>query len=307
MRSILLLLILSHCVSSEKSVPDKQENISPAEKKVIDEYRAELEVGRSMAGKLITVYGSVGNDAFLNYINQVGIYVAKFSAAPEKKYMFAVLNDKSVNAYACPGGYVFITMGALKLSRNEAELAGILGHEIAHVSKRHMMQTLLAMSKEELDKKSEQIKIERNSPEMHARQRPVADENDQATRFIKVLALATGSGNLNFLTAAKAGMNLMLQKGLDPKMELEADHEGVKYATAAGYSPTALKSFLTRLQASKKDKKSASEILDKTHPSFDKRNAEIDKALLEIDATSIVGATQQQRYKSKFKTLKTKA
>ena len=307
MRFILLLLILTHCASFEKTAPEKKmETLSPAEKKVIEDYRAELEVGRSMAGKLITVYGSIGDIGLLNYLNELGLYVAQFSATPQKKFMFAILDDKSVNAYACPGGYIFITIGALRLARNEAELAAILGHEIAHVSKRHMMQTLLALSKEELDAKATRLKAERSTDVMKARQRPEADENDSATQFIKVIALASGGSNLNLLTAAKAGMNLMLEKGLNPQMELQADHEGVKYAASAGYDPFALKIFLARLQESKKNQKASSEVLDKTHPNFDKRTAEIDKALSEIDANGIIGATQQQRFQNKIKKLKQK-
>ena len=68
--------------------------------------------------------------------------MAEVSDRPTLNYHFAILNSQEQNAFAAPGGYIFITVGLLKTLKNEAELAGVLAHEIAHVTKQHMLETI---------------------------------------------------------------------------------------------------------------------------------------------------------------------
>lgn len=102
----------------------------------------ELRIGREVAARIAGRYGIVDNTQLTEYVTLVGLLAAANSERPNLPYRFAVLDSDEVNAHAAPGGYIFITMGALRESENEAELAGILSHEIAHVTGRHILLEL---------------------------------------------------------------------------------------------------------------------------------------------------------------------
>jgi predicted Zn-dependent protease len=100
--------------------------------------REEINIGMKYAPQAVFEFGGTYSDDLLNnYINDVGQKLAKVSHRPILDYQFKVVNTSIVNAFALPGGYVYITRGMLDVLHNEAELAGVLGHEIAHISARH--------------------------------------------------------------------------------------------------------------------------------------------------------------------------
>src|SRR5207248_191676 len=90
------------------------------------------------AAKLISIFGLYDNPEMMKYVNLVGNTVAKQGARTDTQYHFAILDTDVVNAMAMPGGFVFVTRGALSLMESESELAGVLGHEVAHVDLRHL-------------------------------------------------------------------------------------------------------------------------------------------------------------------------
>lgn len=293
--------------STRETVDSK---LSAEQQKTLDEARAELEIGRNMAGRLLKFYGAYPDEKLVRYVNEVGLYVAKFSEHPERRYMFDVYNSETVNAFACPGGYVLISLGAIKTASNEAELAHILGHEIAHVGRKHMFNTLTKMSKDELDKAAAEAENSAQIPdEIKARQRP--EPEDSALGSLVARYLAGSTAGLNVLQAAKAGMSLIMEKGLGAELELEADREGTKYAINAGYTPKALISFLCRLEVERgrpkdyclrqeenaaKAKLAAQSVLDRTHPPVPLRVSNIKNVLLDMKAEDIVGAKGKKRF-----------
>ena len=94
----------------------------------------DIEIGRKYAPEVEKQMGGrIANEGLQNYIDSVGQRIARVSHRPDLEYHFVALNDKSVNALALPGGYLFITKGMLKKLTTEAQLAGILAHEIVHV------------------------------------------------------------------------------------------------------------------------------------------------------------------------------
>ena len=107
-----------------------------------------------MAGRLLQYYGHYDNEELIKYINEVGLYVSANSDFPDRRYMFDIINTEEINAFACPGGYILISKGALRHAENEAELAHVLAHEIAHVGKKHMFDRLKSMTPEEMEKTS---------------------------------------------------------------------------------------------------------------------------------------------------------
>ena len=101
----------------------------------------ELQVGAEEHPKMVEQFGGVyGDKALSAYVRDMGLRLAKTSEMPDLPWTFTVLNDPLVNAFALPGGYVYVTRGLLALASDEAELAGVLSHEIGHVTARHSAQ-----------------------------------------------------------------------------------------------------------------------------------------------------------------------
>lgn len=293
--AVMTLSALTGCTRANKP-KDQSQTLSPGEEKALDEYMAEVEIGRNMAGRLLAHYGVIEDDKVVGYVNQVGNYVASYSDYPDRRYMFAILKHESVNAFACPGGYVLVTMGALRAAENEAELAGILGHEVAHVGKKHMFDTLRQMKERDIAKAAEQSKTSKTIPaEIKLRERPQPAETGAGAMLARYLSGSAGAG-LNILQAASAGMSLITEKGLDKELEFEADREGVKYAIRAGYNPKSMQAYLQRLsdKSDKSDKKVKN--LEKTHPSIAARKAAIAKVLVTLKADDIIGASGKERF-----------
>ena len=101
----------------------------------------EKEVGASEHPKIVEQFGGVYEYSNLGfYVARVGAKLAQFSELPNLGYTFTILNDEKVNAFALPGGYVYITRGLLAIVADEAEMAGVLAHEIGHITARHSSQ-----------------------------------------------------------------------------------------------------------------------------------------------------------------------
>ena len=170
----------------------------------------EIEIGRDIAATIAGRF-PVSTDAPLTrYVNLVGLTVASQAPRPDITYRFAVLETPVVNAYAAPGGYIFITRGALGLIQSEAELAGVLAHEVGHVNRRHVIEQI---------RKSDTMREVRNTVDL------------QGAVMDHVVGAGTG----------------MLFTGLSRGDELEADSLGLEYASGAGYDPGGLAAFVGRL------------------------------------------------------------
>ena len=209
----------------------------------------EQEAGRDAASILLGA-SPVLDDAALNrYVNRVGRWVALHSDRPDLNWRFAVLDDQDINAFAAPGGYVFITKGMLARLGSEAELAGVLGHEIAHVTEKHH---LAAMRKQ------------------------------AGMKLVGIAASAAmedqGYDSEKLAPLAKAAKN-MYSRGLDRKDEYRADRLGVVLAARAGYDPYGLPAVLQTLDRMNPDSGALS-LLIKTHPRPADRLQRLDEAML---------------------------
>ena len=297
--SAVLLLYTASLVGGCTSTPKKEEDaetkpiVTTDAQKKMAEMQAEVEVGRSMAGRLLQAFSIYQNEALTNYVNQVGNYVASHSPVPERNYMFQLLDSDSVNAFACPGGYILVTVGAVRIAENEAELAAILGHEVTHVHRMHMFNTLRKMDKAQMEKSADETGNAKLPESVLARARPKAEDSAFGNMMARYLASAGGAG-INVIMAAAAGMGVILKKGLDKDYEYEADLGGVKAAVDAGYDPRAMLAFLGRLQKKKADLQIA--VLEETHPKIEDRRLRIAKLLKDMNAQDIVGALGKERF-----------
>jgi len=179
----------------------------------------ELRIGAEEHPKMIKEFGGAYADAKLRaYIRRIGLKLAGFSETRDLPYTFTILNDDKVNAFALPGGYVYITRGLLALAENEAEMAGVLAHEIGHVAARHT--------------------AERYSTAM-------------ATNLgLMVLGALGSAAGLPSGVGRIIGFGAQAAlRGYSREQELEADMLGVRYLARAGYSPQAMISFFHKLKA----------------------------------------------------------
>ena len=199
-------------------------------------YEEEQSLGQAIALQVVARSGgTLEQPDLVRYVNLVGQAVASTSDRPDIPYHFAVLKDDSINAFAAPAGYVFVTNGMLKQVRNVAELAGVLGHEIAHVSQKHILEV-----------------IQRSKQLAGVSQAGLSAANQNPQTFKNVID-----------TAVKK----LLDEGLDQEKEIEADTLGDAFAARVGYDPTAYLALLTRLRALKGDDAA----FFKTHPNFSAR------------------------------------
>lgn len=178
----------------------------------------EIAIGQAVAIEAFSRFGGEHGDRNLTtYINLVGKTVAEVSDRPELTYRFAILNSPEQNAFAAPGGYIFVTIGLLKTLNNEAELAGVLAHEVAHVTRKHMLNTL-----------------QRSSILANVSEFSLSAMNKDPQLFSNVIDAAT---------------DMLFEKGLDKELEFEADTYGIEYAYRAGYHPNGLLDYLATLQS----------------------------------------------------------
>ena len=100
----------------------------------------EIALGRNADRDIVSAYGSYEDASLAGYVDNIGQEMAVISHRPELGYTFRVLDTPVINAFALPGGYVYVTRGILAHMGSEAELAGVVGHEIGHITARHSAQ-----------------------------------------------------------------------------------------------------------------------------------------------------------------------
>jgi predicted Zn-dependent protease len=230
---------------------DTVKNVGKAVKD-IDEPE-EISIGRDVASRLLGAAPLVADAGLQRYVNHVGRWLAAQSERPDLPWQFGVLDSPNLNAFAVPGGTIFITRGLLEKMRNEAELAGVLGHEIGHVLKKHHLKAI---------QKGAQTALAGDALSMALKERSGAARD-------KLIAFGTE----------------MYGRGLDKSDELEADRLGVVIAARAGYDAYGLPSVLQTLQAMNAQD-SGLALMFKTHPAPAERLGALDRMQPTLDAYS---------------------
>ena len=198
----------------------------------IDE-AGEIRIGQEFAATLLGAKPLSPDLRLQRYVNALGRWLSLQTERPDLPWTFAVLDDPGFNAFATPGGHVFVTQGLVNRMRNEAELAGVLAHEIAHVLRKHHLRAV---------------------------------QKNAGLSLLSDFVGATKQGGNSQAQAALLNVGRKLYaSGLDQSDEFEADRLGVVIAARAGYDAYGLPSVLQLLQA-----QSASDggfsLLFATHP-----------------------------------------
>ena len=205
----------------------------------------EVEIGRGMAASLLGASPLLADDNLERYVNHVGEWLAAQTERPELTWHFGILDDNTVNAFAAPGGYVFVTKGLMQDMHSESELAGVLAHEIGHVLRRHHLEAI------------------RNE----AMRGIAADLISEAAR-------QHGFNAAPFINIGKE----LYARGLDREDEYEADRIGVVIATRAGYEPYGLPRVLLTLNDMNPSGANM-QFMTSTHPPLSERLLRLDQLM----------------------------
>ena len=173
----------------------------------------ELQMGQEMDPQVRAEMGVYPDEALQQYVQGVGMRLAKASERPGLPWHFAVVDVPAVNAFALPGGYIYITRGLLAHLDNEAEMAGVLGHEIGHVTARHAARA-------------------------YTRQASVGIGAAVTSIFFPEAA--------PYAAAAQTGLGVLFLK-YDRNQEVQSDSLGARYAATAGWQPSGMSGVLETL------------------------------------------------------------
>ncbi|MDP1997512.1 MAG: M48 family metalloprotease, partial [Gallionella sp.] len=173
----------------------------------------EVAIGRQIAGNLLGAAPLVKDAKLQKYVNNVGRWVANQSERPDLIWHFGVIDSNDVNAFAAPGGYIFVTKGLYRLLQSEAELAGVLAHEVGHVIRQHHLKIL--------------------------QQSKLLDLGSQ-------LVAKNVGGNDKVQVLIGSGAEIV-SRSLDKDAEFEADRIAVVLAARAGYDAFGLPELLQEI------------------------------------------------------------
>lgn len=220
----------------------------------------EVLLGGQVSQRIRARYGVVQNAAVHKYVALVGMALAQSSSKPALAWKFIVLDTDAVNAFAAPGGFIHVTKGALANLENESELAGLLGHEIIHVTDKHTIRAI------------------------------------QKGKLVQMGADETAAGNSALMGKLVDKAYEVIEGGFGRGEELEADEKGIVIANTLGYAPQGMNGFLNMLVARNKDAGPVKNGLFASHPETTERVDKMTKQIASAKLTST--ATVTERYTS---------
>ena len=222
----------------------------------------EVQIGKDLSAGLLGTTPLVDDSVVQTYVNQLGRWLAMQTERPDLPWTFAVIDTDTVNAFAAPGGYVFVTRGLFLMLRNEAELAGVIGHEISHVVRRHHLVAIEKKLRANLATDVAGLLVEYDSEMVDA--------------------------------LVGAGMEVY-GKGLDREDEFEADRMGVVVAARSGYDPYGLPAMLMTLYSRSEEDQNLA-FLFSTHPPTGERLGHLDREMAGRMEQFSGAAGQTQRF-----------
>ena len=204
----------------------------------------EMTIGNSVAVQIVSHYGGLVRDpAVTRRVNLIGKSLARYCDRPGLNYCFGVLNSETVNAFSAPGGYVFITRGLYNTAQNDDQLAGVLGHEITHITARHALNII-------------------------RRQDFIQGGTD-------LFAQAGGPNSKKLMSIYSGGIGkitiTLFETGFGQSQEYKADAKGSQLAATVNYAPDGLRQCLQELQ----EHETPGTAVFPTHPPIQSRIAKL--------------------------------
>jgi len=199
----------------------------------------ERDIGVKMDAQIRTEKKIYGDRTVTDYVNRTGQKIARLSDRPDVAYHFAVIEDKTPNAFAVPGGFVYVHTGLLRMIDTQSQLAGVLGHEISHVVARHSVKKL-----------------------------------QEAMGFQVLSALVFGGSSQATQAAVNVGLSLVMQ-GHSRADEAEADSYGTMYMARAGFNPEGMAQVMDKLATLSGSGEGFWENLASDHPPAARRAAAV--------------------------------
>lgn len=229
----------------------------------------EVQLGRQADAEIRQTMGVYDDPALQSYVSGVGQRLARASNRPQLPWAFTVVNEPAVNAFALPGGFIYLTRGILPFIRDEAELAAVLGHEIGHVDGRH-------------------------SAEAYSRQQV-------GVGSLAVASILLPKGGQAAQSLGGLGLGLMFLKH-GRAAELEADQLGVKYTAATGWHPAGMSGLLgtlARLDAASGSRRGVPNWA-LTHPPAADRVQRVGEAVAAASAAGTATTTNQDEFERRI-------
>jgi Zn-dependent protease with chaperone function len=222
----------------------------------------ERRIGEAVSVRILQEFGVLQDKEVTKYVTLVGTLLAQASTRPDLNWEFIVLDTDGVNAFAAPGGIVHITRGALGLAKSEAELAGVLAHEITHVTAKHTVRSI------------------------------------QKSKVVGLTADTASTGGLTqdlISRVAERAYEAVLNNQFDRDDENEADRVGITLANKAGYAPNGLGTVLAKIADRNKDREEPNGMFA-SHPVLKDRIARIGQIIGEhkLSATALVASRYGQ-------------
>jgi len=185
------------------------------ERSIFMSHEEEEAIGRRAAAEVAQTMGLLDDPNLQAYVDSIGQRLARAAPRQDVTYRFAIVNMIEPNAFALPGGYIYVSRGLLELTNSEAELANVLAHEIAHVSERHSVER---------------------------------DAQQKAAQVFSILGIIVGVAAGSGQAAAAAGMfGQSWMAAYSRDQEREADELGQDFAYRAGFNPEGMSDFLHTL------------------------------------------------------------
>jgi predicted Zn-dependent protease len=263
--TLMVLIVLNPRDACSEETNWRQRASAESTDPVKEDIAEEIKLGREIAARLIGRFSLYDNPRLTKYVNLVGHALAQNTNRPELEFHFAVLNTKDINAYAAPGGYVFVTRGAIQKMHDESELAAVLAHEMTHINEKHVVK------------------------ELNIR----GSEGSAASGLARLIGGGTESARIAFHQAVDKALEMLFKTGYRREDEMQADNGAVLLCSLTGYDASGLVRYFQRLWAAKGK---PTEILDRTHPSYNDRIAWIKETMTKegVDGASL------ERFKERF-------
>ena len=230
----------------------------------------EIDFGRGVSAKILGKYPILRDQQTVRYISQIGTGISAQLGRPELRYYFGILDTDEINAFAAPGGYIFVTLGALKLMRNEAQLAGVLAHELAHVNQKHIVRKLKLQS----------------------------TDRSVTSGIAQVLGGATLTAKIALERLNDLAFKMLMEEGLSKEDEADADKKALEMLMSTGYD---LQSYLEYLQSLKPYlEQGQAKVLSKTHPTIEFRYNNLREFIIKNELENFKGKKNEKRFQEKI-------